>query len=249
MTVRLADRGLGAVLLDIEGTTTPISFVHEVLFPFARTHLRAYLHAHHDAPELADVVRRLLAEHGDDVRAGLNPPVLPPETIVDPARGLPPYVTWLMDRDRKSPGLKLLQGQIWEEGYQAGELRGQVFPDVPPAIRRWRDRGVDVAIYSSGSVLAQRRLFESTPEGDLTPLFAGLFDTAIGAKVSASSYGQIATALRRPPREVLFVSDVTAELRAARHAGLPVVLSLRPGNAPQPDAGEYEQIKSLDEIV
>jgi enolase-phosphatase E1 len=249
VTIRLAARGLGAVLLDIEGTTTPIAFVHEVLFPYARRRLPTYLDSRRSSPELADIIRRLVAERAADERAGLNPPGLSEDAAGDPARDLPPYVIWLMDRDRKSPGLKLLQGQIWEEGYQAGELRGQVFSDVPGAIRRWRDQGVDVAIYSSGSVLAQRRLFESTADGDLVPLLSGFFDTSVGAKISSSSYEQIARALARLPQDVLFVSDVTAELRAARQAGLQVVLSLRPGNAPQADAGEYERIETFEEIL
>jgi enolase-phosphatase E1 len=237
VTIRLAERGLGAVLLDIEGTTTPIAFVHEVLFPYARTRLAAYLIAHPEDPDVAEVRRRLAAEHADDVRAGHQPPALEL-----------PYLTWLMDRDRKSPALKLLQGVIWEEGYQAGELRGQVYPDVPDAIRRWRAAGVDVAIYSSGSVLAQRRLFESTAAGDLTPLITAFFDTTVGAKIIASSYLRIAEALGRPPAEIIFVSDVTRELAAARAAGFQVVLSLRPGNVTQPDAEAYEQIESFDEI-
>ena len=144
-----------------------------------------------------------------------------------------------MDRDRKSPALKALQGYIWEWGYLSGELRGQVFPDVPRAIERWRAEGRDVAIYSSGSVLAQRRLFESLPEGDLTPLIVGFFDTAVGAKTSAESYATICRELKRTPGEVLFISDVTKELAAARAAGLQVRLSIRPGNPPQPDAAEY----------
>lgn len=246
MTIRLAERDLGAVLLDIEGTTTPIAFVHDVLFPYARARAAAYLAAHRGTPDDEEIRRRLAGEHAEDVRTGQQPPSLQTD---DAALGLVPYVEWLMDRDRKSPGLKLLQGLIWEEGYQAGELRGQVYPDVPGAIRRWRDRGLDVAIYSSGSVLAQRRLFESTPAADLTPLFTAFFDTAVGPKVAASSYARIAAALGRSPAGIVFVSDITRELAAAREAGLQVLLSLRPGNATQPDAGAYEQITTFDQIT
>jgi enolase-phosphatase E1 len=245
VTIRLAERGLGAVLLDIEGTTTPIAFVHDVLFPYARARAAAYLAAHRGTPDDEEIRRRLAGEHAEDVRNGQQPPSLQP----DEAHGLVPYVEWLMDRDRKSPGLKLLQGLIWEEGYQAGELRGQVYPDVPGAIRRWRDRGLDVAIYSSGSVLAQRRLFESTLAGDLTPLFTAFFDTAVGPKVAASSYAQIAATLGRSPAGIVFVSDITRELAAAREAGLQVLLSLRPGNAAQPDADAYEQVTTFDQII
>jgi enolase-phosphatase E1 len=153
-----------------------------------------------------------------------------------------------MDRDRKSPALKLLQGHIWERGYRDGQLRGSVFADVVPAIRRWRDAGCDVAIYSSGSVLAQRLLFASTAEGDLTPLFRAFFDTGAGSKTSPASYTHIVAALECGAADVLFISDVTTELAAARTADLQVVLSLRPGNPMQQDAAAFEAIRSFDEV-
>lgn len=196
----LAARGVRVVLLDIEGTTTPIAFVHDVLFPYARARIGREWHA-------------------------------------------------AMDRDEKSGELKRLQGLIWEQGYRAGELHGEVFPDVAPAIRRWRAAGVRVAIYSSGSELAQRLLFGSTAEGDLAALMDGFFDTAVGPKKAAASYAAIAGRLACAPREILFVSDVTAELAAAAEAGCQVVLSLRPGNAPQPEAERYEVIRSFDDLT
>jgi enolase-phosphatase E1 len=158
------------------------------------------------------------------------------------------YAHWLMDQDRKSSALKRLQGLVWERGYQAGELRGQIYPDVAPAIERWHGDGLAVAIYSSGSALAQRRLFESTPAGDLTAFLSGFFDTAVGHKISSESYTRIAALLRLRPAEMLFVSDVVTELRAARHAGCQVALSVRPGNPPQPDASGFTAVKSFDEI-
>ena len=244
MTIRLADRGIRVILLDIEGTTTPIAFVHDVLFPFARAHLAEFLRAHGQDAEV-DEVRRLLArEHAEDLARG----EMPPEAAFDVSDAIAPYVGWLMDRDRKSPGLKLLQGQIWEAGYRAGQLRGQVYSDVPPAIRRWRAAGLRVAIYSSGSELAQRRLFESTEHGDLTPLLSGFFDTAVGAKVASESYGRVAAALDVPPAAILFVSDVTRELTAAREAGVQVVLSLRPGNSPQLNRESFDRVESFDEL-
>jgi enolase-phosphatase E1 len=242
--VRLGERGVGCVLLDIEGTTTPISFVHDVLFSFARAHLDEFLSSERDSAGVRDVVYRLITEHAEDVARGESPPSREGEEEVWVAA----YVRWLMDRDRKSPGLKLLQGQIWERGYRAGELRGQVYPDVPAAVRRWYAGGMTIAIYSSGSELAQRRLFESTEHGDLTPFISAFFDTAVGAKTSAASYASIARGLSRPAAEVLFVSDVTAELSAARQAGMQVLLSVRPGNAVQPGAAEFETIRTFDEI-
>jgi 2,3-diketo-5-methylthio-1-phosphopentane phosphatase len=244
----LSDRAVRALLLDIEGTTTPISFVHDVLFPYARRHLRDYLRAHRTSGELRDVVRHLAAEHAADLARGEQMPPWRTGGADEALASLESYVEWLMDRDRKSPGLKLLQGHIWEAGYRGGELRGQVFADVPAAIRRWRAAGLEIAIYSSGSELAQRRLFESSDRGDLTPYIAAYFDTAVGAKMDAASYTAIVSRLRLRPVEVLFVSDVTKELAAAREAGLQVLLSLRPGNAPQPDAAAYETIQTFDEI-
>ena len=237
-----------AIVLDIEGTTTPIAFVHEVLFPYARARLSGFLAAEWMSPEVAEAVRRLTAERTADKAAGEH---LPPWSIVSTAAciaSVAAYCGWLMDRDRKSPGLKLVQGLIWERGYQAGELRGVVYPDVAPALGRWRDAGLDIAIYSSGSELAQRRLFQSTADGDLSPLVTAFFDTAVGAKTERESYRHIAAALGHLPGEVLFVSDLTCELAAAREAGFDVRLSLRPGNAPQADADAYLPISSFAEI-
>ena len=246
--IALGARGVRAVLLDIEGTTTPIAFVHDVLFPFARAHLPEFVNDPRNSEAVRQVVVLLSKEHSADLAGGERPPAWYGATLDEIRASIKTYAAWLMDRDRKSPGLKLLQGQIWERGYRAGFLRGDVFPDVAPAIRRWRDGGLDVAIYSSGSVLAQRLLFESTPDGDLTRSLNGFFDTGVGAKTSIESYGHIAHALERQPGEVLFVSDVGAELAAARAAGLQTLLSLRPGNAPQPGACSFEATRSFDEV-
>jgi enolase-phosphatase E1 len=154
-----------------------------------------------------------------------------------------------MDLDRKSPSLKSLQGLIWARGYRSGELTSEIFPDVGPALERWRAAGLRVAIYSSGSVLAQRLLFGHTPAGDLTPLFSGFFDTAVGPKTSADSYRAIALALECAPARLLFVSDVVAELDAAHAAGCRTALAVRPGNPPQPPAPAADSIRSFNEIV
>jgi enolase-phosphatase E1 len=238
--------GVRVILLDIEGTTTPIAFVHTRLFSYARERLGRYLDAHFLDATVQDAVRRLASERAEE-----REPAAPVwrDTSPDALRAsVTAYALWLMDRDRKSPGLKLLQGVIWEEGYDAGELRGEVFGDVVPSIARWRARGIKVAIYSSGSELAQRRLFESTASGDLTSSISGFFDTRVGPKVQPDSYRHIAAALNVPAGSVLFVSDVTAELAAAREAGCATRLCVRPGNAPQPDASEFVTIKSFDEL-
>ena len=247
MTLGLADMGVRAVLLDIEGTTTPIRFVHDVLFPYARTHLTAWFASAGDDSRrsIADSLRD---EHAIDRRDGHDIPAWTDgaeETVASAER----YVRWLMDRDRKSPALKRLQGLIWEQGYQSGELRGVVYSDVPPALRRWRAAGIAVAIYSSGSELAQRRLFESVGDDELPSLISRYFDTGVGPKLDASSYRRIAEALGVRPAELLFVSDVTAELGAARRAGCQPVLSIRPGNAPQDQEDDYVVVRSFDALV
>lgn len=153
----------------------------------------------------------------------------------------------MMERDRKSTGLKSLQGKIWEAGYRAGELRGQVYADVLPAFTRWTAKGRDIAIFSSGSVQAQRCLFAHSTAGDLTPFIRAYFDTTTGAKTAADSYERIAAALERSPSEVLFLSDVGAELDAARRAGLGTALCVRSPEA-VPSGSAHPIIRSFDQL-
>lgn len=237
MTTNIAIR---AILLDIEGTTTPIAFVHDVLFSYAREHAGDYLAQHYS--ELKNDIAQLSEEHARDVSSGTQPPPL----TDDPA-SIASYVQWLIDRDRKSTGLKSLQGKIWREGYEAGTLKAQVFDDVRPAFERWRNAGIRISIFSSGSALAQQLLFAHTNVGDLTNFISDYFDTNIGAKADAESYRRIAAALNLPPHEILFISDVVTELEAAAEAGMKTRLSIRPGNQPQPDPDRFEIIHTLDE--
>ena len=194
-----------AILLDIEGTTSSISFVTDVLFPFARKHLATYVAAHpaEVAPILADVP-------GDDKVATL--------------------LEW-MDEDRKATPLKTLQGLIWAIGYATGDLDGHVYSDTPEAMRRWKGKGIGVHIYSSGSIAAQRLIFGNSLAGNLTPLIGRYFDTTTGPKREAGSYTQIAAALDLPPEDVLFVSDVQEEIDAARDAGMAALLIDRSGDS------------------
>ncbi len=222
-------RQIRALLLDVEGTTTPVSFVYDVLFPYARRHLDRYLATNLGAPGVIEIAALLGDEWSSDAGRGESVPRRRPHH--NDAESLSEYLNWLMDRDRKSPALKLLQGRIWEQGYDDGELRGEVFADVPPAFARWRDAGLTIAIYSSGSVLAQRLLFAHSDQGDLTPFVARYFDTAMGPKRAPESYVRIASSLDLEAREIAFVSDVDAELEAAHHAGCHVVMCVRPGNA------------------
>jgi enolase-phosphatase E1 len=227
-------------LLDVEGTTSPVSLVSEQLFPYARRHLEAYLRtqAHEVREDLA-----LLAEENRGENDAAAPRIDDPANV-DQARQ---YLIWLTDRDRKSTALKSLQGKVWKDGYEAGELVGTVFPDVPEALARWAAKA-RVAIYSSGSVEAQRLIFGHSSAGDLTPFLSGYFDTRVGPKTAAASYAAIAAALGVSTDEMLFVSDLLRELNPARQAGCATRLSLREGNAPVADAQGHEPIRSFAEI-
>ena len=219
-----------ALLLDIEGTVTPISFVHDILFPFARNHARDYLNQHSTAVEVQEDFAALVRERSLDQQGGEQPPEIDQGVwSIDAIVG---YVNWLIDRDRKSPALKSLQAKIWEQGYRDGTLKAPLFDDVVPNLRRLRSRGIGTGIFSSGSVLAQQLLLSSTPAGDLTVLLRGFFDTTSGPKRERDSYLRIAAALGRARYEVLFVSDTAAELDAAVSAGMATALCWRDGGPP-----------------
>ena len=224
---------LRAILLDIEGTTTPIAFVHDVLFSYARDHVREFLAANPAAEDIA----LLREEHAVDVSDAPR--------LTNEMESVAAYVEWLIKLDRKSTALKSLQGKIWRRGYEDGSLKSQVFADVAPAFERWRERGLRISIFSSGSVLAQQLLFAHTEVGDLTPFIDSYFDTKVGKKGEAESYRKIAAAMSLEPQQILFISDVVAELDAANEAGMKTLLSIRPGNAP---ADQYPSIRSFDEI-
>jgi enolase-phosphatase E1 len=206
MTVR-------AVVTDIEGTTSSVSFVYDVLFPYARAHIPDYVRAHE--AELAALL--------DEVRDEAGDPSLSVEGCIAA------LLRW-MDEDRKATPLKALQGMVWKQGYTAGGFAGHLYPDVVPRLREWKARGLILAVYSSGSVEAQKLLFGHTEAGDLTPLFSGWFDTRTGGKKEARSYATIADALGMAPEAVLFLSDNPEELAAARAAGLQIRGLWRPGN-------------------
>lgn len=238
--------GLRVILLDIEGTTTPIAFVHDVLFGYARASLRGFLDASWSRPKVQAAVAMLAAEHAVDASTEAGLPVWDAPASVSAAAA---YALWLMARDRKSPGLKALQGLVWEHGYRAGQLRGELFADVAPAFAAWRARDLEIAIYSSGSVLAQQLLFSTTASGDLTTSIAAFFDTAVGPKRQTGSYTRIAAAMNVPPSQILFVSDVAEELRAAASAGMQTALSVRPGNAPAAPPSSTPVVQSLLELT
>lgn len=197
---------LRAILTDIEGTTSSIAFVADVLFPHARARLAAYVAAHpaRTASILAEVAA---TEPGDPVAT---------------------LIRWI-DEDRKATPLKTLQGMIWAEGYASGAFRGHVYPDAVAGLRRWHDAGMRLYVFSSGSVAAQQLLFRHSAAGDLTPLFSGYFDTTTGPKRIAASYAKIADAIGVSPGEMLFLSDTPEEIAAARAAGMEARLIDRNG--------------------
>ena len=211
-----------AILLDIEGTTTPIDFVQNTLFPYAKARINGFVEDNLD--ELRIEMAELAAEHEADGEYVYEFRADSPNSVAD-------YLKYLIDKDRKSTPLKSIQGNIWQKGYESGELQSPVFDDVPAAFERWKADGKIIAIYSSGSVLAQMLLFKYTDHSDLTEFIDRYFDTTIGHKREAESYRKIAEELGLEPAEVLFVSDVVAELDAAREAGMETALAIREGNA------------------
>ncbi len=245
MAINLSAQNIRGLLLDIEGTTTPIAFVYDVLFPFARAHVKDYLSRHLASDEVRLDAERLRKDHAEDITNLLSPPPISESSMLESIVG---YVHWLMDRDRKSTGLKSLQGKIWEEGYRSGSLKSEVFPDVPPAFERWHKNGLRIAIFSSGSVLAQKLLFAHTTCGNLTQFIDDYFDTTTGLKTAADSYLQISSELRLNPEQILFISDIGAELEAARNAGMQSALCIRPGNPPQRKVNEQHMIRSFDDV-
>lgn len=238
----IAPRNPSVILLDVEGTTTPISFVYETLFPYAGAHMEKFLKQHKNDPDIHRDIERLAAENLSE--SSSSAPTIPSDTTAPECAA---YLLWLMDQDRKSPALKSIQGKIWEAGYERGELKSVVFPDVPPAFQHWHEHGRRIAIYSSGSVLAQKLLFRHTQVGDLTPWIAAYFDTAVGAKTERGSYRKIADTLHVGPDEILFLSDVPAELDAAASAGFTVCLANRPGNREVPQT-PHTSVSSFDEL-
>ena len=236
------------ILLDIEGTTTPIEFVSEVLFPYARKQVKGFLEKYLSSEEVRSDIQGLWEQHEADIRQ--NPDDLPfwqgglSDRELEPIVG---YIHWLSDQDRKSPALKSLQGKIWKVGYQSGELQGQIYADVPPAFREWVQQKKDICIFSSGSILAQKLLFKSTTAGDLTQLIRSYFDTTTGPKKEGKSYHRIAAELNLVPSEIMFVSDVIEELDAARSADMQTVLCVRPGRE-RPGNPEHPVIHTFDEL-
>ena len=220
-----------AVVTDIEGTTSSIRFVHDVLFPYARKHIAEFVCTHAEEAQVAALL--------DDVRreTGGAPDL---DGVI--AR----LIQWI-DEDKKVTPLKALQGLIWEKGYKDGDFHGHIYADAYENLRKWHAQGIALYVYSSGSVYAQKLLFGHTEHGDLTPLFSGYFDTTIGAKSDTASYQAIVRKLHLPADEILFLSDVRAELDAARDAGMQTCWLVRDNdiemNAPHTQVADFDAIR------
>ncbi len=211
-----------AVLLDIEGTTTSISFVFDVLFPYAAKAIPDFLRAQAARPDVAETITLIRQD------------ALPAEAALDPVASALAVVQRQMAGDVKATGLKQLQGLVWQHGYENGQIKGQVFSDVVDRFAAWRAANRPLAIYSSGSRLAQQLLFRHSIAGDLTAGIAGYYDTTSGPKRDRASYTNIAKAWGMAPSDIVFCSDQPAEADAARAAGMQTAVIMRPGNAPLP---------------
>lgn len=232
-----------AILLDIEGTTSSVSFVYDVMFPQVRRDLERFLENNWEDVDVqlaCDQIARDAGHAGVESWCGAN--------SMDQRENIQAEVDRLMDNDVKATGLKKLQGLIWRHGFESGEMKAHVYDEVPACLQQWRDAGKDLRIYSSGSVQAQHLFFAHTVVGNLLSLFSGHYDTTIGSKKEGASYEKIARDWGIAPAEILFVSDVVAELDAASASGLATRLCVRPGNADVADGHDHESIQSFDEI-
>ena len=222
--------GIRAVVTDIEGTTSSLAFVKDVLFPYARRAIPGFVHEHDS--QLASLRSEIGALVGNEHLSSSDM--------------IHTLLQW-MDEDRKITPLKQLQGMIWKTGYESGELCSHVYDDAVRGLRRWHDGGLRLYVYSSGSIEAQHLLFAHTTHGDLLPLFSGYFDTTTGPKLESASYTKIANALELPPRSIVFLSDHIGETRAAATAGMQMVVLARDGIVAHTD--EFPVARSFDEIA
>ena len=238
----LAER---AVLLDIEGTTSSISFVYDVMFPFARREMESYLNQHWDTDDLAKTRESMSHDTGHASFASWSSTASDRQSQIALVHE---EAIRLMDDDIKATGLKQLQGLVWRSGFASGELQAHVYDDVPPALESWHNAGLDIRIFSSGSVQAQKLFFGHTIQGDLLQYISSHYDTSTGPKQDPSSYEVIAADFGLAPVEILFMSDIVAELDAARGAGLQTVLCVRPGNPAIQSANNHPRINDFTAI-
>ena len=232
------------ILLDIEGTTSSISFVHDVMFPFVRERLNEFLETNFARTDVSEACEQIARDAGKSSLAVWSQTAgkVSQQVVIE-------EVHRLMDGDVKATGLKALQGLIWADGFHEGKLRAHVYPEVIDQIKRWRQSGLDVRIYSSGSIAAQKLFFGHIDGlGNCLDLFSGHYDTTIGSKREAASYQRVADDWGLPPQEIIFISDVAGELQAATEAGLQAIASVRPGNAPLDQQLPHLRVTSFDQL-
>ncbi|CAO3641608.1 unnamed protein product [Cunninghamella blakesleeana] len=240
------------VILDIEGTITPITFVKDTLFPYVTNGLDSFLNTNWGKPELEKYIQLLREQADKDVKDGLSGATVIPSEGSDESikEAIRQNIKWQMAADRKIGALKSFQGYMWQQGYEDGELVGVVYDDVIPALEKWKSEGKNIYIYSSGSVPAQKLIVGYTKHGDLKKYFSGYFDTAVGLKVEAQSYKNIAKEIGiEDLKSILFVTDNINEIHAADKVGIQVIIAKRPGNAPLESVDpSYKIITSFDQI-
>jgi enolase-phosphatase E1 len=227
--------GIKAVLLDIEGTTTPMDFVHKTLFKFAIDHVQGFLLANYTNEKVLEILSNLKKSYEANTVSSKEPTEWTEIDLEERCKSATAYVKWLVSNDSKDSAMKELQGLIWKEGYTSGLLKGEVYPDVPEAMGRLHEEGKILAIYSSGSVLAQKLIFSTTVYGDLTQHISNFFDTGVGNKRDPESYTVIANLLDLEPNEILFLSDIMEEVQAARSSGMISLQVIREGHSTNKD--------------
>ena len=236
------------ILLDIEGTTCPVDFVAKTLFPYAQVHLSQTLEKEKDEPRIANIIQEAIDEWHQDSDPTCQQMLAKAKQSSPSNPQVAEYLQHLIKSDRKSTALKELQGMIWKQGYECGELITPLFADVLPSLDAWAKRGMTLSVYSSGSVQAQKLLYEHTSQGDISDRFSHWFDTRTGPKLKAESYYQICQNLNKPEDSVLFISDHPGECDAALSAGLRTTFCLRPGN-PHQDPGQHGLIQSFRDLM
>lgn len=228
---------LKCILMDIEGTTSAIDFVHKVLFPYASQKLQSFILSHIHDPPIQDILFK--------AASALNINDLNEETIPDLVKGLKSWI----DQDLKHPALKALQGYIWEAGYKQQDYTGHIYDDVLPNWQLWRTRNLKLAIYSSGSIKAQKLLYQHTEYGDLTAYLSAYFDTTTGPKKQQASYKKIADILELNTEEILFLSDAEQELSAAQEAGMQTIQIVRPGTPSSEKFATASDFNAISETI
>ena len=249
----MSSKNIKALITDIEGTTSSISFVHEVLFPYASAKLGKFIQNNSGEPFISQIIHKVINFGSDGDGYELNACSAPMQELSEKQikHALDILQHWIK-LDMKIKPLKDLQGLIWEAGYKNGDFKGHIYQDAYESLKKWHAEGIPLYIYSSGSVHAQKLLFGHTEYGDLNPLFSGNFDTKIGAKKESQSYEKIAGVIASDneaisqAKDILFLSDIEAELDAAKETGMQTIQLIRPGSTP---SAKHTKLESFNQVI